>query len=468
MKPTERLFQKRNALFLVYTGIFLIMNQGCQNKSDKIHQKDQKIHLITLDPGHFHAALLQKSMYSQIDPVVHVYAPEGPEVKAHLNLIESYNSRSDSPTSWKEKVYTGSDYLKKMFSDKRGNVIVLAGNNRSKTEYIRKAVGEGFNVLADKPMAIDSEGFNSLEAAFTIAKRNNVLLYDIMTARYDIINMLQKELSKDVEVFGKLEKGTAENPAVIKESVHYFLKYVSDKPLVRPAWFFDVEQAGNGIVDITTHLVDLVQWECFPEVALNYKNDIKMLSAKRWPTKLTLPEFKKVTQNEDYPAYLQKDIQDGALNVFSNGEMNYTIKDVHTRISVIWNFQAPQGTGDTHYSILRGTKANLVVRQGKEQQYKPVLFIEPVGSAAGFERVLKSSLAKLHKEYPGIEVKRVASGWEVLIPDHFNIGHEAQFAEVTKKYLQYLETGKLPEWEIPNMLAKYYTTTQALEKSKGK
>jgi hypothetical protein len=30
-------------------------------------------------------------------------------------------------------------------------------------------------------------------------------------------------------------------------------------------------------------------------------------------------------------------------------------------------------------------------------------------------------------------------------------------------YLQYLIDGKLPEWEVPNMIAKYYTVTQALK-----
>jgi hypothetical protein len=28
--------------------------------------------------------------------------------------------------------------------------------------------------------------------------------------------------------------------------------------------------------------------------------------------------------------------------------------------------------------------------------------------------------------------------------------------------------GKLPEWEVPNMIAKYYTTTKALEIAKNK
>ena len=31
--------------------------------------------LGVLDPGHFHAALVQKKMYADVDPLVRVYAP---------------------------------------------------------------------------------------------------------------------------------------------------------------------------------------------------------------------------------------------------------------------------------------------------------------------------------------------------------------------------------------------------------
>src|SRR5690348_10032960 len=33
------------------------------------------IHLMTLDPGHFHAALIQKDMYPGVAPRVDIYAP---------------------------------------------------------------------------------------------------------------------------------------------------------------------------------------------------------------------------------------------------------------------------------------------------------------------------------------------------------------------------------------------------------
>ena len=36
-----------------------------------------EVRLITLDPGHFHAALVQKEMYPGVAKQVHVYAPLG-------------------------------------------------------------------------------------------------------------------------------------------------------------------------------------------------------------------------------------------------------------------------------------------------------------------------------------------------------------------------------------------------------
>ena len=39
---------------------------------------------------------------------------------------------------------------------------------------------------------------------------------------------------------------------------------------------------------------------------------------------------------------------------------------------------------------------------------------------------------------------------------------------IIRALTEYLKAGKLPEWEVPGMLTKYYTTTSALEKAKGK
>jgi predicted dehydrogenase len=423
---------------------------------------------VTLDPGHFHAALVQKSMYPQVDPTVRVYAPEGDELAEHMKRINGYNTRAENPTSWKQVVSTGPDYLKKMLADKPGNVVVLAGNNRQKTEYIQSAINAGFHVLADKPMAIDAANFARLQQAFASAKQKGVLLYDIMTERSEITTMLQKEFSLLPEVFGKLEAGTPDNPAITKESVHHFFKFVSGSALKRPGWAFDVNQQGEGIVDVTTHLIDLVQWECFPDQIIDYKKDLQLVSARRWATKVTAGEYEAVTKLKEFPAYLKPAVKDGVLHGFANGEINYRLKGVQAKVSVQWNYRAPEGTGDTHYSIMRGTRCNLVIRQGAEQKFKPILYVEPVAGVdvAAFGKALAGALAKVQAKYPGVTLQPLKGTWQVVVPAKYDVGHEAHFAEVMERFLKYLAAGKLPAWEEPNMIAKYYLTTQALELAK--
>jgi predicted dehydrogenase len=443
----------------VSVTILLLASIGCNNKSEPVN----KVKLITLDPGHFHAALVQKTMYTDVDSVVSIYAPDGNDLKLHLDRINSYNTRTESPTRWKEEVYTGKDFFEKMITEKKGNVVVLSGNNQKKTDYILQSLHNGLNVYADKPMVINEAGFEKLKQAFDVAAKNNLLLYDIMTERYEITSILQRELSMIPELFGQLEKGTPENPAVEMFSDHNFYKNISGNIVVRPAWFMDASQQGNGIVDVTTHLVDLVQWECFPEQSLDYTKDIAINSAKRWPTTMTTTQFKTITKLNEVPSFIERDkLIDSLLKVWSNGEINYTIKGIHAKVTVVWNYQTANGS-DTHYSLIRGTKANLIIRQGKTEDYKDALYIEPKTADPAYKLILASALIKLKEKYPGIEMMQSDKGMKFIIPDKLKEGHESHFARVTEKFLDYLKNKNMPAWEVPNMLAKYYTTTKALE-----
>src|SRR4030066_1343674 len=290
----------KNWLILILVSMILTScgsggsKKQSDNKSQDSMEKSYPVHLITVDPGHFHASLVQKIMYDQVSPEVYVYAPEGPDCQQHINRINSYNNRAEDPADWNEIIYTGPDFFERMLEEKPGNVVVLSGNNRKKAEYILKSVNAGLNILADKPMIISPEDYLKLEQAFIMAEDKGILLYDIMTERYEVTTILQKLLSMNEDIFGKLATGTREDPAVSKISVHHFSKIVSGSLLLRPAWFFDVEQQGEGIVDVTTHLVDLIQWECFPEQIL-YPSDINMVEAKRWATVISREQFRGVT-----------------------------------------------------------------------------------------------------------------------------------------------------------------------------
>lgn len=452
---------------VVFIVVIPFMQTGCNTPDAPAAVKatdSSAVRLITLDPGHFHAALVQKSMSEGIDSVVNVYAPEGPELQAHLDLIKQYNERADQPTHWSEKIYTGNDFLEKMIAEKKGNVIVLAGNNLRKTQYITRSVEAGMNVLSDKPMSITPANFVELEKAFTTAEQKKVLLYDIMTERSEITNLLQREFAKMPGVFGKLSTGSAKDPAVTIESVHYFYKFVSGKALTRPSWFFDPAQQGEPIADVGIHLLDLVQWQCFPDTAIDYKKDIVVNSARLWPTPVTLSQFAAITKKDSFPAFLHPYVTaDTVLQTHGNGSIDYSLRGVHVKITARWDYKAPEGTGDTHHSILKGTLASLEVKQVKEDNYKPTLYIIPKNLNAKYDDALQQAVEKINIAYPGVIFEKSGNALKVIIPDAMKVGHEAHFAQVMQRYLQYLRKGGMPQWEVPCMTAKYYTAAKALE-----
>jgi hypothetical protein len=192
-----------------------------------------------------------------------------------------------------------------------------------------------------------------------------------------------------------------------------------------------------------------------------------MQSAKLWSTDLDLEQFKLVTGKAEFPDFLQKNVSDGKLSVNSNGEMNYTLKGVHSKVSVIWNFQAPEGAADTHYSMMRGTKANLIIQQGADENYVATLYVELLdGQDDSLASLVKE---KLQGRFPGLDLEKITDNkYKVIIPEKYHNGHEAHFAQVTEKYLEYFANKNMPDWEVPNMIVKYFTTTEALEKAEEK
>ena len=426
------------------------------------------IRLMTLDPGHFHAALVQKRMYEQVSPVVNVFAPEGADLDLHLQRVEAFNRRADQPTSWQQQVHAGPDYLDAMLHQRPGNVVVAAGNSSRRPGYVQKSVQAGLNVLADKPICIDPPGWEVLAAACEEAQRKGLLVCDIMTQRHEITSIIARELVNTPGVFGTLQQGTPEAPAVVKESVHHLYKHVSGQALIRPAWYFDVTQQGEGIVDVTTHLIDNTLWECFPDEAIGH-TDVRMLHARRWPTRVDRAQFAQVTGLPEFPASLHGALDaEGALPYFCNGEFTCAIRGVHARTWVAWDFAAPPGGDDTHVSVTRGTRSEVFIRQGEAQGYRPEVYVEPaVGTShADLGASLDQALADLAPRYPGLTTSPAGEGWQVHVPDVYRIGHEAHFGKVMEGYLDCLERGALPAWEIPNLLTKYHMTTTALAMSK--
>lgn len=100
--------------YLLITCCTMVSLMSCNNNDNTNKPSEAPaVKLVTLDPGHFHAALVQKKMYEGVDSVVAVYAPAGSDLELHSGRISAYNGRPESPTHWKEELYTGPDFLKR-------------------------------------------------------------------------------------------------------------------------------------------------------------------------------------------------------------------------------------------------------------------------------------------------------------------------------------------------------------------
>jgi predicted dehydrogenase len=246
------------------------------------------------------------------------------------------------------------------------------------------------------------------------------------------------------------------------ESVHHLMKVVAGAPNIRPTWFFDTDEQGEGLNDIGTHLVDLVHWTLFPEQALDYHKDVRVLSAQRWPTMIPRDQFRRVT-GQDIPAALSAKVKDGALEYFCNTLVSYTARGTHVKLNVIWDWEPPPGGGDSHFAYYRGTRARVEIRQGTAEKYRPELYVVPNAPAdkAAVLAAIQKKMAAVQAAHPGVAVEDRGAELLISIPDRLRIGHEDHFAQVTQRFLRYVrDRSALPAWERPNMLAKYYVTTE--------
>ena len=439
----------------------------CVKKNISSTREDTNLHrFLVINPGHFHASLVfKRPVYEGISSMVGIYAPADDDFIEHMNRVIPFNNRADNPAGWQYQINLGPNFRDVMLDEKFGDIVIISGRNNDKIDLIMECVGAGFNVLADKPWVIEPEKFALLEPVLVKAEENGLVAYDIMTERFEITSILQRLLVNHEPVFGSITEGSPDDPSVVKSSVHHLSKSVAGKQLKRPWWFFDTAIQGEGLVDITTHLVDLVFWILYPDRAIDYREDIEVVSANHRPTFISTGQYESITGKSKFPPQFALD-ENGAYPYYCNGQINFRLKGVNVQVEVIWNYEAPEGTGDTHYSVIKGTRANVLVLQGAEQNFSPELYIEPAHGVSDAEvgDALLSFISSLAEDrYQGLAVREEKNRWRIDIPQIYRAGHEAHFGQVTDRFLEFLGGEIIPEWERKNMLAKYFVTTKALE-----
>jgi hypothetical protein len=319
-------------------------------------------------------------------------------------------------------------------------------------------------VLADKPLIIRRDDLPVLETALSRAKKQGLILYDMSAARQQTIAGLMRQLRTDPEVFGEPVAGTRADPSVMVSSVHHIMKQVAGVPNLRPPWFFDITQQGESLADVGTHLVDRIHSTLFPEQAIDYRTEISLHAATRWPTTISSAQFRQVTGEAGWPDYLEPWVRGEALDYFCNTRLQYEIRGVQVAIETRWHWLAEAGD-DTQTACYRGNLARLELRQGAAERYRAELYVVPLGDIAA---ALERRIAALQTAFPGVGLVKLGREWRVAIPDTLRTRHEAHFAELTRDFLHHVEQGQpLPVWEQPNALAKYYVCTEGVALSQA-
>ena len=272
-----------------------------------------------------------------------------------------------------------------------------------------------------------------------------------MTERHDVQNVITRILMSDDEIFGEV------SGKIEIEDIHHFFKQVSGKPLMRPMWYFDVRQQGEGIADVTTHFIDLIFWECFPGESVSV-SDVEVTAATRFPTLITLDEYKAVTGAEAFPEYLEQDVRDGVLEVYSNGTIDFIVKDVPVSITMRWDYTPESGSGDRFHEIIPGTFSSIEIVQDASTGFIRKLFLKTT------EALASKAEALLRRTYPEICVTEVSEGrYVVEIPQKYRHPHEDHFNMVGYEFIECIKKRNIPEWERDNTLTKYHITTRSVE-----
>ena len=416
--------------------------------------------IVILNPGHFHAALALRERHPLIDDDVHVFTEDGPDVDHFLRLVQAFNDRPVEPTRWTLYVYRGADYLERLLAQRPGEVVIIAGRNNEKLPLIHFLHAQGFHVLGDKPWLIESGQIGMLREVTASAP----LAMDIMTERHEIANRVQQALARQPAVFGDL-RTDGDQPAIAIRSVHHLYKRVNNRPLRRPAWYFDPVAQGEGITDVTTHLVDQVQWTIGNGVRFDFDSHVGRLSARQWSTVISRDIFSRITGLEDFPAAFHDHVVDGALHYLCNAALSYRLRGIPVEIETLWGLEEPAGSGDLHRAIMRGSKAELIVDQGPETGFLTTLIVNPVEAGQAFSAALTDTVAGMQTEFPGLGIEPAGAEFRITIPKSLRTTHEQHFAAVLQTFLTYLDDGKWPDNLASDLETKYTLLAQALELS---
>lgn len=419
--------------------------------------------LITLDPAHFHAALVHREASPGVSRRVHVYAPLGLDLVAHLARLNRYNSRPHRPTAWEIEVHAGPDPLGRLLRERPGDAVILAGHNRTKLVTIQALLDAGLHVLADKPWILRHEDLPALRAALDTARARRLVLCDILPERHSTAFHVLHHLVHDPDIFGGFDPGAPDRPTLLIDSDHSLLKTVEGERFFRPVSFFDLDEHGEALTDIGIHLADLAMQLLTPEQILDPARDLRLLDARRRAIPITRHDFEQVTGFAAWPAALAPAVRHDVLAYPGRAEVLFTLRGLHVRLRAGWHVAAVGG--DTRQFTARGRHARVETRPEAPGDSRRDLFVHPQpGCEAAVRAALHDRVRAWQIHFPGLALVEAPDHLRLAIPPALRTTHESRFTLVKRLFLDAVrDPDSLPAWEHPAAYARYLLTTAALD-----
>ncbi len=194
----------------------------------------------------------------------------------------------------------------------------------------------------------------------------------------------------------------------------------------------------EGVADVTTHLIDLVFWQCFPRFRSLHESDVEVLSASHWPPAVQPEDFRLSTGTEPFPPYLEKYLRDGVLEVMANGRMLFRVRGA-CRHGGGLELEFSNGE-DAFSAVMRGSRAAIEVVQDETTGNVKSLFVcaaEGVDPAQT-EAALGNVLPPCRQSTPELRVVKTGSPGLFLVdlPVAERPGHEVHFGMVAERFLR--------------------------------
>jgi predicted dehydrogenase len=283
-----------------------------------------------------------------------------------------------------------------------------------------------------------------------------------MPDRHELLARLRKRVVDTPELFGTFSVDDPQGPAIELGSTHHLCKRVDGRALRRPAWYYDVREQGDGMVDVQSHLTDQAQWLVDGSLHYDFDRDVRIESARRWSTPVPPELFHESTGESVYPEALAPWIRDGVLHYPCNGEIGYRLRGISVRQVADWGQREPEGGGDLHHACLRGTRAVLTVRHGPQTGYLPEVHVEPRPGVV-LDDALAGVVADWQADFPGLGAEPTGGGFRFTAPPALHTTHESHFALALSEFLDHVDAGCWPDDLRPRLRTRYRLLAEARE-----